>query len=117
MTNRVRLCVAIAIVAAFLIVELAGALLAGSLALFADAGHMFSDVLGLVIALVALGIAARPATDRQTFGYQRAEVLGALANGLLIGGIAVFVAIEGISRLVSPSAGEVLGVPMLLVAA
>ena len=114
MTNRVRLSIAIAIVAAFLIVELVGALLAGSLALFADAGHMFSDLLGLVIALVALGIAARPATDRQTFGYQRAEVFGALANGLILLGVAVYVAVEGVQRLFEPS--EVLGVPMLIVA-
>jgi len=114
MTNRVRLCIAIAIVAAFLIVELAGALLAGSLALFADAGHMFSDLLGLVIALVALGIAARPATDRQTFGFQRAEVFGALANGLILLAVAVYVAIEGVQRLFEPS--DVLGVPMLIVA-
>ena len=114
MTNRVRLSIAIAIVAAFLIVELVGALLAGSLALIADAGHMFSDLLGLVIALVALGIAARPATDRQTFGYQRAEVFGALANGLILLGVAVYVAIEGVQRLFEPS--EVLGVPMLIVA-
>ena len=114
MTNRVRLCFAIAIVAAFLIVELAGALLAGSLALFADAGHMFSDLLGLVIALVALGIAARPATDRQTFGFQRAEVFGALANGLILLAVAVYVAIEGVQRLFEPS--DVLGVPMLIVA-
>lgn len=116
-TNRTRLWIAIAIIGTFLVVEIVGAVLSGSLALLADAGHMFSDLLGLVIALVALGIAARPATDRQTFGYQRAEVLGALANGLLIGGIAVFVAVEGISRLVSPTVGEVLGVPLLLVAA
>lgn len=114
MTNRVRLSIAIAIVAAFLIVELVGALLAGSLALIADAGHMFSDLLGLVIALVALGIAARPATDRQTFGYQRAEVFGALANGLILLGVAVYVAIEGVQRLFEPS--DVLGVPMLIVA-
>ena len=114
MTNRVRLSVAIAIVAAFLIVELVGSLLAGSLALLADAGHMFSDLLGLVIALVALGIAARPATDRQTFGYQRAEVFGALANGVILLGVAVYVAIEGVQRLFEPS--EVLGVPMLIIA-
>ncbi len=115
MTNRRRLSVAIAIVALFLVVELVGALLAGSLALLADAGHMFSDLLGLVIALVALGIAARPATDRQTFGYQRAEVFGALANGVILLGVAVYVAIEGVQRLFEPS--EVLGVPMLIVAA
>jgi cobalt-zinc-cadmium efflux system protein len=114
MTNRVRLVVAIAIVATFLVVELVGSALAGSLALLADAGHMLSDLLGLVIALVALGIAARPATDRQTFGYQRAEVFGALANGVILLGVAVYVSIEGVQRLLEPS--EVLGVPMLIVA-
>lgn len=114
MTNRVRLSIAIAIVATFLVVELVGALLAGSLALLADAGHMFSDLLGLVVALVALGIAARPATDRQTFGYQRAEVFGALANGVILLGVAVYVAIEGVQRLFEPS--PVVAVPMLIVA-
>jgi len=112
--NRTRLSIAIAIVAVFLVVEIIGSLLAGSLALIADAGHMFSDLLGLVVALIALGIAARPATDRQTFGYQRAEVLGALANGLILLGVAVFVAVQGISRLFTPT--EVLGLPMLVVA-
>jgi len=111
--NRARLSIAIAIVAVFLVVEIVGSLLAGSLALIADAGHMFSDLLGLVVALVALGIAARLATDRQTFGYQRAEVLGALANGLILLGVAVVVAVQGIGRLFEPA--EVLGVPMLVV--
>jgi cobalt-zinc-cadmium efflux system protein len=112
--NRARLSIAIAIVAVFLVVEVVGSLLAGSLALIADAGHMFSDLLGLIVALVALGIAARPATDRQTFGYQRAEVLGALVNGLILLSVAVFVAVQGIGRLFAPA--EVLGVPMLIVA-
>jgi cobalt-zinc-cadmium efflux system protein len=113
--NRARLSIAIAIVAVFLVVEVAGSLVAGSLALVADAGHMFSDLLGLIVALVALGIAARPATDRQTFGYQRAEVLGALANGLILLGVAVVVAVQGVTRLFEPV--EVLGLPMLVVAA
>ena len=113
-SNARRLVIAISIVAVFLIVEICGSLLAGSLALIADAGHMFSDLLGLVVALVALGIAARPATDRQTFGYQRAEVLGALANGLILSGVAIFVAVQGVTRLFEPS--EVLGAPMLVVA-
>ena len=112
--NRARLSIAIGIVGVFLVVEIVGSLLAGSLALLADAGHMFSDLLGLVVALVALGIAARPATDRQTFGYQRAEVLGALANGLILLGVAVVVAVQGVGRLFEPA--EVLGVPMLVVA-
>lgn len=116
-SNRTRLSIAIAIIATFLVVEVVGAWISGSLALLADAGHMVSDLLGLVIALVALGIAARPATDRQTFGYQRAEVLGALLNGLLLSGIAVFIAIEAVGRLVNPESSEVLSVPMLIVAA
>lgn len=112
--NSRRLVIAISIVAVFLVVEVVGSVFAGSLALIADAGHMFSDLLGLVVALVALGIARRPATDRQTFGYQRAEVLGALANGLILTGVAIFVAVQGVTRLFAPS--EVLGVPMLVIA-
>ena len=115
-TNRARLVVAIAIVAVFLVVEVVGALLSGSLALLADSGHMLSDLLGLVVALVALGIAARPANDRQTFGYQRAEVFGALVNGVLLGGIAVFVGVEAVLRLARPADAEVASLPMLIVA-
>lgn len=115
-TNRARLLVAIGIVAVFLVVEVVGALLSGSLALLADSGHMFSDLLGLVVALIALGIAARPATDRQTFGYQRAEVFGALINGVLLAAIAIFVAVEGVSRLIQPADAEVASIPMLAVA-
>lgn len=114
MTNRVRLSIAIAIVAAVVGIEIVGGLLAGSLALLADAGHMFSDLFGLTIALVALAIAARPATDRQTFGYQRAEVFGALANGLIVSAVAVYIAVEGIRRLFEPSTVD--AVPMLIVA-
>lgn len=116
-TNRTRLVAAIAIVAVFLVVEIVGALLSGSLALLADSGHMFSDLLGLVVALIALGIAARPATDRQTFGYQRAEVFGALINGVLLAGIAVFVGVQGVIRLVEGGDSHVASLPMLLVAA
>jgi cobalt-zinc-cadmium efflux system protein len=115
-TNRTRLMVAIGIVAVFLVVEVVGAALSGSLALLADAGHMLSDVFGLTVALVALVVAARPATDRQTFGYQRAEVFGALVNGVILSVVAVFVAVEGVGRLVDPGEVEVLGTPMLLVA-
>jgi cobalt-zinc-cadmium efflux system protein len=117
MTNRVRLRIAIAIVAVFVLVEVVGALLAGSLALLADAGHMFSDLLGLSIALIALLVAARPATDRQTFGFQRAEVFGALLNGLILAGVAIYVAIAAVQRLLDPSGIEVHAAPMLVVAA
>jgi cobalt-zinc-cadmium efflux system protein len=115
-TNRTRLVVAIGIVATFLVVEVVGSILSGSLALLADAGHMLSDLVGLVVALLALVIAARPATDRQTFGYQRAEVFGALVNGLLLTVVAVFVAVEGVRRLLEPADAAVLSGTMLAVA-
>lgn len=115
-TNRTRLLIAIAIVSVFIVVEIIGAALTGSLALLADSGHMVSDLLGLVIALLALSIAARPATDRQTFGYQRAEVFGALANGTLLLVVAGVVGFEGVSRLLRAEPVEVVAAPMLAVA-
>ncbi len=114
--NRRRLAVALAIVVVVLLIELLGAWLSGSLALLADAGHMTSDAIGLVVALVASAIAARPATDRHTFGFRRVEVLGALVNGALLTVVAVTVAIEAIRRLIAPGA-HVSGLPLLVVAA
>ncbi|HEY6800536.1 MAG TPA: cation diffusion facilitator family transporter [Agromyces sp.] len=118
--NRTRLWLAVAIIGAFLVVQVIGAVLSGSLALFADAGHMTSDLIGLVVALVAAVVAARPATDRQTYGYRRAEVFGALVNGVILVVVAVAVAISAIGRLMTGAEGEaheVQGVPMLVVAA
>jgi len=115
--NRRRLGAALAIVVVVLLLELLGAWLSGSLALLADAGHMTSDAIGLVVALVASTIAARPATDRHTFGFRRVEVLGALANGVLLTVVAVTVAIEAIRRLVTPETDHVSGLPLLVVAA
>jgi len=115
-SNRTRLTLAIGIVATVLIVEVFGAWVTGSLALLADAGHMFSDLAGLTIALMATLLAARPATNRQTFGYQRAEVFGALLNGLILIGVAVAVVIGAVGRVVAPETGHVLGGPMLVVA-
>ncbi|TFC83546.1 cation transporter [Cryobacterium sinapicolor] len=115
-TNRVRLSVAIGIVSTVLVVEVVGAWLTGSLALLADAGHMFSDLAGLIIALTATVVAARPATDRQTFGYQRAEVFGALLNGLILVGVAIAVVIGAVGRLVDAGGSEVRAAPMLAVA-
>ena len=115
-SNRARLTLAIVIVATVLVVEVVGAWITGSLALLADAGHMFSDLAGLTIALAATLVAARPATDRQTFGYQRAEVFGALLNGLILVGVAVAVVIGAVGRLLDAGTGHVLAGPMLLVA-
>lgn len=114
--NRNRLLIAIGIVSTVLVVEIVGAWLSGSLALLADAGHMLSDLTGLIVALVATIVAARPPTDRQTFGYRRAEVFGALINGLILMVVAVGVAIGAIGRLTGGET-EVHSGPMLIVAA
>ncbi|TFD10539.1 cation transporter [Cryobacterium sp. TMT1-2-2] len=115
-SNRRRLTLAIGIVASVLLLEVIGAALTGSLALLADAGHMLSDLFGLIVALTATVVAARPATDRATFGFQRAEVFGALINGLILLGVAGAVSVAAIARLISPSESTVLPTPMLIVA-
>lgn len=115
LANRKRLGIAISIVATVLIVEVIGAVLSGSLALFADAGHMLSDLVGLLVALAATIIAARPATDRRTFGNRRAEVLGAMVNGAILLVVVIAITIEAIERLITPSA-DVAGGLMLWVA-
>ncbi|MBB2921804.1 cation diffusion facilitator family transporter [Cellulomonas cellasea] len=83
-------------------IEVVGGLLSGSLALLADAGHMLTDATGVAIALVASTLAGRPATNARTYGLQRAEILAALANGLLLGGLAVWVVVEAVGRWADP---------------
>lgn len=114
--NRRLLAISLAITTVVMVVQIIGAALSGSLALLADAAHMFTDAAALVIALVASIVAARPANDRRTFGYQRAEVFGALVNGIILIALSAWVAVEGVSRLVSPSDVEVAGGLMLGVA-
>jgi cobalt-zinc-cadmium efflux system protein len=100
-----------------MLVQVVGALLTGSLALLADAAHMFTDSSALVIALIASTVAARPANDRNTYGYQRAEVFGALVNAVILIALMVWIAVEAVQRLLAPSEVEVAGGLMLLVAA
>jgi cobalt-zinc-cadmium efflux system protein len=100
--------------AAFTLAEIAGGLLTDSLALLADAGHMLGDDLSLGLALFAIWLAGRPATSRRTFGYQRAEILAALANGLALVAIAILIVVEAVDRLSDPP--DVLAGPMLAVA-
>ena len=114
--NRRLLAMSLAITAVVMVVQIVGAVLSGSLALLADAAHMFTDAAALVIALIASVVAARPATDRRTFGFQRAEVFGALVNGIILIGLSVWVAIEGVQRLLDPAEVEVAGGLMLGVA-
>ncbi|MET4093578.1 cation diffusion facilitator family transporter [Arthrobacter sp. UYCu712] len=97
--HRKRLVAVLAITLAVVVIQLIGALVSGSLALLADAGHMLSDAAGVFIALLAAWIATRPASDQRTYGYQRAEVLAALANALVLIVIAVLIFTEAIRRL------------------
>jgi cobalt-zinc-cadmium efflux system protein len=99
--HRKRLIAVLVITLAVVLVQIVGALVSGSLALLADAGHMLSDAAGVFIALLASWIAARPASDQRTYGYQRAEVLAALANALVLIVISVVIFTEAIRRLAS----------------
>jgi len=100
--HRKRLIVVLVITCAVLIAEVIGGLIAGSLALLADAGHMLTDSTGLILALIAASLATRAATARRTFGLQRAEVLAALGNAMLLVGVAVWVLIKAVDRLSAP---------------
>ncbi|PRY09779.1 cation diffusion facilitator family transporter [Kineococcus rhizosphaerae] len=100
--NRKRLTAALAVTATVLVAEAVGAFVSGSLALLADAGHMLTDVAGLVIALIAASLAARPASAQRTWGYRRAEVLAATLQAAALLAIGVFVLVEGVKRLVEP---------------
>lgn len=115
-TNRRLLAVSLGITSVVMVVQVVGAIVSGSLALLADAAHMFTDTAALVIALIATAVAARPANDRRTFGYQRAEVFGALLNGGILIVLSVWVAVEGVLRLIDPGDVEVAGGLMLAVA-
>jgi cobalt-zinc-cadmium efflux system protein len=94
--------IALAINAAMVAVEVVGGLITGSLAVLADAGHLLSDVGSIGLALLAASLASRPAVSRRTFGYQRSEVLAALANGLLLVVVSVAIAIAAITRIGDP---------------
>ncbi|MBM0232725.1 cation transporter [Micromonospora sp. STR1_7] len=113
--HRGRLWAAFGLLATLMVVEAAAAFHTGSLALLSDAGHMFTDVLGIGMALAAITATRRATSDPQrTFGLYRLEVLAALANAVLLSGVAVFVVIEAIGRFGDPH--EVLAGPMLAVA-
>jgi cobalt-zinc-cadmium efflux system protein len=110
-----RLLWSFGVVGGYFVVELVGGLLTNSLALLSDAGHMFTDVLGLGMAAAAIHAAGRAQSDRRhTFGMYRLEVLAALANAVLLFGVALYILYEALQRFQNPP--EVLGLPMLVVA-
>ena len=101
-------------VVAFLVVEVIGGLLTNSLALLADAGHMFTDAAGIGLALLAIWFARRPATAEKSFGYYRIEIFAAVTNAVILFVVAGFILYEAIQRFSAPP--EVLGLPMLGIA-
>lgn len=113
--SRKRLSVVLALTASYMIAELFGGLWTGSLALLADAGHMLADVAALLLALIALWFAARPATPRKTFGYYRLEILAALINGIALTLISLLIFYDAYFRLYAPT--PIRSVPMTIVAA
>ena len=118
--HRGRLIAAFAVIATFFVVQLVAALVTNSLALLSDAGHMLTDVIGIGMALAAIGLATRferrtsTAVSQHTFGLYRLEILAAFVNSLLLFGVAIWVVVEAVRRIGSEP--EVLGVPMLVVA-
>lgn len=109
-----RLAWALGLTGSFLVVEVIGGLWTGSLALLADAGHMLTDVGGLILSLLAIWFARRPPTQSNTYGYFRMEILAALANGVVLFGVAAFILYEAYRRVWSPP--EILAGPMLVIA-
>jgi cobalt-zinc-cadmium efflux system protein len=112
--SRRALGITLALTASFTVAEVIGGLLTGSLALLADAGHMLSDNLSLGLALFAAWLAGRPETPEKSFGYKRAEILAALANGVTLVAISIWIFVEAFSRLREPP--EIPGIPILIIA-
>ena len=101
--DRRRLVIVLALTVTVLVVQIVGSLLSGSLALAADAAHAGTDAVGLVIALLAATLALRPATTKRTWGYRRAEVLGATLQAAVLLAIGGWISIEAVGRLFEPT--------------
>ncbi len=114
--HRNRLVGVFGLTFAVFLIQIVGGLISNSLALLADAGHMFTDVFGIGLALAAIGIAGRPATDSRTFGFLRFEILAAAVNAVLLFGVAAFVLFFAWQRLSDPpevSSGLMLAVALV----
>jgi cobalt-zinc-cadmium efflux system protein len=112
-----RLTLVLAMTTIYMLAELAGGLFTGSLALIADSGHLLGDVLGLLMAVTAIRFARRPATADKTYGFYRAEILAALANGVALLVVAAWIVFAAWERLNAAVAVDVQALPMLVVAA
>jgi cobalt-zinc-cadmium efflux system protein len=110
--GRGRLGIALGISATVLVAEVIGAIVTGSLALLVDAAHVLTDAGGLAIALTAASLVGRPASSKRTFGFARAEVLGATAQAAILLAVGIFVLVEAVQRLFHPP--EIAGGPLIL---
>ena len=99
-----RLLWTLALAAAYMLAEVVGGWLTGSLALLADAGHMLSDVAALGLSVFAIRVARRPPTPTLTYGHHRTEILAALVNGAMLVAISIYVIVEACRRLAAPPA-------------
>ena len=113
--NMRRVVIALLLTGSFMIVEVIGGILSGSLALLADAGHMLTDTMALALAAVAFQVCKRPADAKLTYGYHRFQILAAFVNGLSLLFIVGWILVEAVDRFLDPT--EVLGKTMLVVAA
>jgi cobalt-zinc-cadmium efflux system protein len=109
-SDRRRLLIVLGVTSVYLITELVGGYLTGSLALLSDAVHMLTDIAALSLGLLTLWISTRPASSAKTYGYLRAEILGALLNGLFLWLLVAFIWIEAVGRLRNPRLVSGLGV-------
>ena len=112
--SRRSLILALILISTYMVAEVVGGVLSGSLALLADAGHMLTDAAAIVMALVAMWIAQREASVQRTFGYHRTEVLAALVNTFVLWLIAAWILFEAYDRAFREDV-EVVGLPVLLV--
>lgn len=100
--NGRRLAMALALTSTFLIAEVVAGIAFNSLALLSDAAHMFTDAAALAIALAAIQVGQKKANEEFTFGYRRFEILAAAFNAILLFGVAIYVLVEGVKRIVNP---------------
>ena len=112
--NQKRVMIALALTGMFMVVELVGGILSGSLALLADAGHMLTDTMALALAAAAFHVSKRPADSLRTFGYQRFQILAAFVNGITLLLIVGWIVIEAVRRFAAP---EPVAGPLMLVVA
>jgi cobalt-zinc-cadmium efflux system protein len=113
-TDVKRVQFALALTGTFMLVEVVGGLLSGSLALLADAGHMLTDTMALALSAIAFRMSSKPPDEKHSYGFQRFQILAAFVNGLSLLAIVLWILIEAVQRLLDPS--PVVGETMLMVA-